>query len=88
MMVVQGKAIIMPTIPIKAPQMERDNKMMAGFNPVILPMTFGTMMESWMTWTIQKTNPADASIHQKFCPVSAALSKANNTVGTSAINWR
>ena len=45
-MVVQGKAIIMPTIPINDPQMERDNKMMAGFKPVIFPMTLGTMMVS------------------------------------------
>ena len=45
-MVVQGNAIIIPTIPIKAPQMESDNKMMAGFNPVIFPITLGTMIAS------------------------------------------
>ena len=38
-MVVQGKAMIMPTIPIKAPQIDSDNKMIAGFKPVIFPMT-------------------------------------------------
>ena len=45
-MVVQGNAIIIPTIPIKDPQMESDNKMIAGFRPVILPMTLGTMIAS------------------------------------------
>ena len=45
-MVVQGNAIIIPTIPIKDPQMESDNKMIAGFNPVIFPITLGTMIAS------------------------------------------
>ena len=45
-MVVQGRAMIIPTIPIRAPQMDSDNKMIAGLSPVILPMTLGTMIAS------------------------------------------
>ena len=45
-MVVQGRAMIIPTIPIKDPQMDSDSKMMAGFRPVIFPMTLGTMIAS------------------------------------------
>ena len=87
-MVVQGNAIIMPTIPIKDPQMESDNKMIAGFRPVILPMTLGTMIASWMAWTMQNTKRAHARIHQKFSPVSAAFNKERRTVGTNATNCR
>ena len=83
-MEVQGNAIIIPTIPINAPQTERDRRMTAGFNPVIRPITLGTMMPSWMACTMQNTSSAPANIHQKFSPVSAALSKASNTVGTNA----
>ena len=32
--------------PINAPQMDRDNRMTAGFKPVIFPMTLGTMIPS------------------------------------------
>ena len=87
-MVVQGNAIIIPTIPIKAPQMESDNKIIAGFNPVIFPITLGTMRPSWMTCTMQNTINAQARIHQKFSPVSAAFSKESRTVGTKATSWR
>ena len=87
-MVVQGNAIIIPTIPINEPQMESDNKMMAGFNPVIFPITLGTMIASWMACTMQNTNRAQARIHQKFSPVSAALSNERRTVGTKAINCK
>ena len=86
MMVVHGRAIIIPTIPIKAPQTDKESKIMAGFKPVILPITFGTMNASWITWTIQKTSRAQHRIHQKFSPVSDALRSANNTVGTNATN--
>ena len=87
-MVVQGNAIIIPTIPIKAPQMESDNKMMAGLSPVILPITLGTMKPSWITCTMQKTNNAPAKIHQKFSPVSAAFNNDSNMVGAIAINCK
>ena len=87
-MLVHGRAIIMPTIPISAPQMERERRMMAGLRPVIFPITLGTMMKSCITWTMQNTNKAQHSIHQKFCPVSAAFSKANRMVGTKAMSWR
>ena len=87
-MVVQGRAMIIPTIPIKDPQMESDNKMMAGFKPVIFPMTLGTMMASWIACTIQNTNRAQARIHQKFSPVSAAFSNERRTVGTNATNCK
>ena len=85
-MVVQGKAIIMPTIPINAPQMDNDSRMIAGFRPVILPMTLGTINASCITCTMQKTSNAQQSIHQKFPPVSAALRSANKMVGTNATN--
>ena len=88
MMVVHGKAMIMPTIPIKAPQIDNDKSMMAGFSPVIFPMTFGTMIASCMTCTTQKTIKALINIHQKLVPVSAAFSRASSTVGTKAINCK
>ena len=88
MMVVHGRAIIIPTMPISAPHMDKDNRMIAGFKPVIFPITFGTMMVSCITCTTQNTISAPASIHQKLVPVSAAFSKANRTVGTKAINCR
>lgn len=87
-MVVQGNAIIIPTIPIKAPQMESDNKMIAGFNPVIFPIILGTMTASWIVCTMQKTSRAQARIHQKFSPVSAAFNKERRTVGTNATSCR
>ena len=86
MIVVQGKAIIIPTIPIKDPQMDSDNKMIAGFRPVILPMPLGTMMASWMACTPQKTNRAQARNQQKFSPETAAFNKERSTVGTNATN--
>ena len=87
-MEVHGRAMIIPTTPISAPQTERERRIMAGFKPVIRPMTLGTMMPSWIAWTMQNTNMAPANIQQKFCPVSAALSSANKTVGTNAISCR
>ena len=88
MIVVQGSAIIIPTTPISAPQMERERRMMAGFNPVIRPIILGTIIASWIACTIQNTNRAAARIHQKFSPVSAAFSKASKTVGTRAISCK
>ena len=34
---VSGSAIIIPSIPINDPQIDKDSKMMAGFRPVIFP---------------------------------------------------
>ena len=88
MMLVHGKAIIIPTTPIRAPQIDRDRRMIAGFKPVIFPITFGTMMPSWIICTMQNTSNAQNKIHQKFCPVSAAFSRANKIVGANAMSCR
>ena len=73
--------MIMPSIPISEPQIERESRMMAGFNPVIFPIILGVSMVSCMSCTTQNTIMASPSIHQKFSPVSAAFISASITVG-------
>ena len=73
--------MIIPSIPINEPQIERDKRMMAGFSPVIFPMILGMRKVSCIIWTMAKTASAHAMIIQKFSPVSAALRIANRTVG-------
>ena len=57
-----GSAIIIPNIPINEPHMESDNRMIAGFSPVIFPITRGTMNPSWMICTTMNTAMAEAMI--------------------------
>ena len=87
-MVVQGRAIIIPTIPISAPQMDSDKRMMAGFRPVIFPIILGTMMVSCIACTMQNTNKAPAKMYQKLLPESAAFKSERRMVGTKATNCR
>ena len=46
--------------------MESDNRMIAGFSPVIFPITRGTMNPSWMVCTTMNTAMAEAMIIQKL----------------------
>ena len=82
--VVSGKAMMSPTKPSNAPHTDSDNKRMAGFSPIADPMIFGVVTMSVMICTMMNTSTAIPKITQKFCPVSAALSKARNAVGMSA----
>lgn len=77
-----GSAIIIPNIPINEPHMESDNRMIAGFSPVIFPITRGTMNPSWMVCTTMNTAMAEAMIIQKLSPVSEAFRIASMIVGT------
>ena len=88
MSVVRGKAMISPMKPSKAPHIDSDNNRMAGLSPICLPITFGVTTISVITCTTAKTSTASQKIIQKFCPVSAAVSRARNAVGMSAKVWR
>ena len=77
-----GSAIIFPNIPINEPHMESDYRMIAGFSPVIITITRGTMNTSWMICTTMNTAMAEAMIIQKFSPVSEAFRIASMIVGT------
>ena len=70
--------------PSSVPHTERARSRMAGFSPIAFPITFGVTTMSIITCTMQNTATALASITQKFCPVSAALSNARNAVGIRA----
>ena len=65
----------------RVPHTESDSSSMAGLRPMALPMIFGVTTMSLIICTMQNTATAPASIIQKFWPVSAALSRARNTVG-------
>ena len=84
MSVVSGRAMISPMKPNSAPHTERESSRMAGFSPMAFPMIFGVITMSISTCTTAKTARADPKMIQKFCPVSAALSRARNAVGMSA----
>ncbi len=60
-----GSAMIIPSMPINDPQMESDNKMMAGFSPVIFPMMRGTKKPSCMSCTTANTASAMVYDHPK-----------------------
>lgn len=38
-----GRAMIMPRMPKRVPQTERERRIMAGLRPISLPMTWGVM---------------------------------------------
>ena len=82
--VVSGKVTIRPTKPSNVPHTDSDSSSMAGFKPMALPMILGVMIMSMMICTMQNTATALARMTQKFCPVSAALSKARKAVGMRA----
>ena len=86
--VVSGRATISPMNPSSVPHTERASNSMAGFSPMAFPMMRGVTTMSIMICTMQNTATALASITQKFCPVSAAFSRARKAVGIKAKVWR
>ena len=76
--------MISPMKPSNVPQTESDNSNIAGLSPIAFPIIFGVIIISIIICTMQNTATAPASMIQKFCPVSAALSIARNAVGMRA----
>ena len=61
--------------------MDNESKMMAGFNPIALPIMRGVRYKSCIHCTIPKTKIAKPKINQKFSPVSAERNKLNRIIG-------
>ena len=67
--------MISPINPSKVPQMESERRIMAGFNPIAFPMMRGVRYKSCMHCTIPSTSRPSPKMIQKFCHVSADLSR-------------
>ena len=86
--VVNGSATIKPINPKSTPHTDSESNRIAGLSPMALPMTLGVTIMSQMSCTMMNTAMADSRTSQKFCPVSAAFSSANNAAGMRAKVWR
>ena len=69
---VKGRAMMSPMNPRMLPHTESANRIIAGFNPITLPIIFGVSTKSWMHCTTTYTAIDSQKISQKPPPVPAA----------------
>lgn len=86
--VVIGRAIIIPRMPSRLPQIESDKRIIAGFIPIVLPIILGVNIKSATICTTAYTAIHCPQSAQKDCSPVVEQIRQRKVTGIMVINCK